>query len=74
MRCMSGGVPPLLLVSDERGDRVLLLVVGKERTALGTDLLPLAGETVRVEGRVRRRDGLLEITAGADDFQPIEAR
>jgi hypothetical protein len=65
-RCLSGGIPPLLLVEAEDGDRVALLVATHDGSPLPRALLDRVGESVELEGEVSRHDGLLTLTVASD--------
>jgi hypothetical protein len=56
--CLRGGIPPMLLVRDERGDESLVLLVGDDGRAIGPELAQMAGLAVRVRGRLTRDDTL----------------
>ena len=62
-RCISGGVPPVLLITDRRGERRYLLLVGANGQALSTELVPLVAEPVEVEGEVVRSGDLWYLRA-----------
>jgi hypothetical protein len=51
VRCLSGGVPPGLLVHDKRGDGVVFLLAGSGDAPLDYDV-QLAGTLIEVEGRL----------------------
>lgn len=53
-RCISGGVPPLLLVRLPDGSARQLLLVGAQGEAIGPRLLDRIAEPVRVTGRLER--------------------
>jgi hypothetical protein len=66
IRCLSGGVPPGLLLRDADGNGVVLLLAGTEGRAL--DLDPqLAARTLTVDGRLEVLDGtpVLRVTRWA---------
>ena len=67
-RCISGGVPPLFVVTDSEGNQLHLLLVDDNDEPLGDDLLHLVAEPVVVEGEVVTRDGLSYLRARAADF------
>jgi hypothetical protein len=54
--CIRGGVPPLF-VTQAGGETEAYLLVDDEGHALGTELLPLVGGRVELQGRVTRIDG-----------------
>lgn len=53
-RCLSGGIPPLLLVRDGGGREELVVLVSEDGHALGREIRSLAGRPVTVTGRLRR--------------------
>jgi hypothetical protein len=59
VRCIAGGVPPMLLVQDADGARLELLLVGPDGAAINQEVLPFVAEPVEVKGEVERFDDLL---------------
>jgi hypothetical protein len=57
-RCISGGVPPVLLVRDAEGHATYHLLVDERGGAVNTRVLHLVAEPIAVEGRLVERDGL----------------
>lgn len=64
VRCLSGGVPPGLLVRDDKGNAVVVLLTGTGNAPLKFDVQWAARE-VRVTGRLILQDAVpqLETTA-----------
>lgn len=58
-RCISGGVPPVLLVRNEAGDATYLLLTGAQGEAIGPRILDRIAEPVKISGRTLRYDDLL---------------
>ncbi|MEZ6017845.1 MAG: hypothetical protein R3F49_22260 [Planctomycetota bacterium] len=58
VRCISGGVPPVLLVRDDEGRATYYLLVDEQGGAVNARVLDLVAEPVTIEGRVVTRDGL----------------
>jgi hypothetical protein len=52
IRCISGGVPPALLVTDAGGNSLAIILAGADGKPLGQSILGLVGEPVRVTGRL----------------------
>ena len=52
VRCISGGVPPAFLVRDQVGEGRILLLAGSNGRSIGAELLPWAGQPVRIAGRL----------------------
>lgn len=69
-RCLSGGIPPSLLVRDADGGRITLLLVDETGRSLGDRVLDRLAQPVSVSGEVVRYDDLLVLRA---DPRAIEA-
>ena len=53
VRCLSGGIPPMLATNDFRGAPAILLLTGRNQKPLPKDvILDLVARPVRVQGRV----------------------
>ncbi len=70
-RCISGGVPPLLVVTDRAGTQRHLLITGVSGEPIGEELVHLVAEPVSVEGEVLVADGLWQLRAAATDFHRL---
>lgn len=57
-RCISGGVPPVLLVRDAEGRATYHLLVDEAGGTVNERVLHLVAEPIAVEGRLVQRDGL----------------
>lgn len=57
-RCISGGVPPVLLVRDDQGRATYYLLVDENGGAVNERVLHLIAEPIVVEGRLVQRDNL----------------
>ncbi|MCI0589736.1 MAG: hypothetical protein L0323_23205, partial [Planctomycetes bacterium] len=71
-RCLSGGIPPVLIVRDERGQAGALALVGPGGEAIGRALLDRIAEPVEVTGRVERHDDLLVLRAAPSAVRRLE--
>ena len=71
-RCIAGGVPPILIVTDENGNALHLLMVDEAGGPIGPGLLDRVAEAVRVEGEIVHRDGLHYIHADESAYRRIE--
>jgi len=61
IRCISGGITPLLCVRDEQGNALYLILAGKNGEAINQDVIPFVAEPVEISGYVERTDSLLLI-------------
>lgn len=71
--CLRGGIPPMLLVRDERGDEALVLLVDGDGQAGGPALAHLAGQPVTVRGRLSRDGDVLVLTADPEAYRHARA-
>lgn len=58
-RCLSGGIPPLLMLQDSTGATVHLLLVGNDGEPALARFLPLVGQNVTMTGEVMEEGDLL---------------
>lgn len=63
IRCISGGIPPALLVRDWRGRSVVMLLTDGEGRAAGREVASLAGMPVELSGEVVDDAGQLWLRA-----------
>jgi hypothetical protein len=72
VRCISGGVPPVLLVRDARGDAMYFLLVGADGRTINKDLLSMVAEPVEITGEVVRYDNLLALRAEPSSYRALQ--
>ena len=70
-RCISGGVPPVLLVRREDGTALYLVLTGEDGGAVNEDVLDLVAEPVEITGEVLRYDDLLLLRADPAGFERL---
>ena len=58
IRCISGGVPPVLVVRDGQGRALYLVLEGAAGQALNEEVLPFVAEPVELTGSLERREDL----------------
>lgn len=71
-RCISGGVPPVLLVRDADGNASYLLLASKDGDSVNAAVLNPVAEPVEITGQVVRYDDLLVLRADPNSYQRIE--
>lgn len=59
IRCISGGITPVLCVRDAAGRALYLMLAGPDGRAINREVLPYVAEPVEVAGEVERADSLL---------------
>lgn len=67
VRCLSGGIPAMLLTND-----TLYLLVGADGRKLSRELREIAGEPVEVHGNVARYGETLILKAEPSTFRPLK--
>jgi hypothetical protein len=68
IRCISGGVPPMLRVETVDGDHELFLLVGADGRAVNQEVLGFVAEPVVIRGQVRREGRLLVLEAEPSSY------
>jgi len=63
IRCISGGVPPVLVVRQKNGPAIYLLLVSSEGKAVNKNVLDIVAEPVEITGEVERQGDLLILRA-----------
>jgi hypothetical protein len=69
IRCISGGVPPVLRVEDDRGGYDYLLLVSLEGKNVNDEVLGFVAEPVEITGNVVRRGDLLLLYADPSTYR-----
>lgn len=72
VRCLSGGVPPMLLVRDRTGAEARVALAGREAPLPGDLVAQWAGAEVEIHGTLVRRDDAPLLLIGADGIRRIE--
>ena len=72
IRCISGGVPPVLLVRQKDGSAVYLLLVSAEGKPVNKQVLDLVAEPVEITGEVERQGELLILRADPATYRRME--
>jgi hypothetical protein len=65
--CIRGGIPPMLVTSDEVGNRTYYLLRDAGGGPCGEEILPVVGELVDVEGALSRVADLMVLSVRASD-------
>jgi hypothetical protein len=68
-RCLSGGIPPMLIVRGGRGGEELVVLVSAAGRPIGRELARIAGRPVMVTGRLARDGDQYVLYADASDYR-----
>jgi hypothetical protein len=71
MRCISGGVPPVLLVRQKDGPAIYLLLVSAEGKPVNKQVLDLVAEPIEITGEVERQGELLILRADPTTYRKL---
>jgi hypothetical protein len=71
IRCISGGVPPVLLLRESDGTARYLLLVSRDGQPVNREVLDFVAEPVRVSGELRREGDLLVLRTDPTTIQRI---
>jgi hypothetical protein len=71
IRCISGGVPPVLLVRQKHGPPIYLLLVATDGRPVNQQVLNLVAEPVQIAGEVERQGELLILRADPATYRKL---
>lgn len=71
IRCVSGGIPPVLMVRDEHGRASYLMLVNEQGKSVNEQVLGMIAEPVLIEGEVEKLGDTLILKANPEDYQLI---
>jgi hypothetical protein len=69
VRCLSGGVPPILLVEQKDGPPLYLLLVGADGRSINGEILDYVARPIQITGEVERQGQLLILRANPSNFK-----
>jgi hypothetical protein len=72
VRCISGGIPPVLLVRQDTGPPLYVLLVSSEGGPVNKQVLDMVAEPVEITGEVLRQDELWILRADPSTYKRIE--
>jgi hypothetical protein len=70
-RCISGGVPPVLLVRDGKGNATYYLLVSADGEPVNDQVIPLVAEPVQITGDVTQRGDLVTLRADPATYRRL---
>jgi hypothetical protein len=71
IRCISGGIPPVLLVRQKDGPAIYLLLVSVDGKPVNKQVLDMVAEPVQITGEVERQGDLLILLADPATYRRI---
>ncbi len=71
IRCISGGVPPVLLVRQKSGPAIYLLLVSADGKPVNKQVLDLVAEPLEITGEVERQGELLILRADPATYRKL---
>jgi hypothetical protein len=73
IRCISGGIPPVLLVRQKHGPALYLLLVAADGSPVNQQVLDLVAEPIEVTGEVERQGALLLLRADPKTYRRLNS-
>jgi len=70
--CLSGGIPPILLVRQKVGPPIYLLLASADNQPVNQQVLDLVAEPVQITGNVERQGDLLILRADPATYQRVK--
>ena len=71
IRCISGGVSPVLLVRQSDGPAIYMLLVSANGEPVNKQVLDMVAEPVQITGEVERQGGLLILRADPSTYRRV---
>ena len=71
IRCISGGVPPVLLVRQKDGSAIYVLLVSADGQPVNKQVLDMVAEPVQITGPVEQQGGLLILRADPSTYRRV---
>ena len=71
VRCISGGIPPVLLVRSKDGPPLCFLLVSSDGQPVNKQVLDMVAEPVQITGEVERQGELLVLRADPKTFRRV---
>jgi hypothetical protein len=71
IRCISGGIPPVLLVRQADGPALYFLLVGARDEPVNRQVLDIVAEPVQISGSVSRQGDLLILRADPATYRRL---
>lgn len=71
IRCISGGIPPVLLVRQKGGPALYLLLVSADGSPVNKHVLRMVAEPVQITGRVERQGDMLILRADPATYRRL---
>jgi hypothetical protein len=71
VRCISGGIPPLLLVRQTQGPPLYFLLVSSDGHPVNKQVLDMVAEPVQITGEVERQGELLILRADPQSYRRV---
>jgi hypothetical protein len=69
VRCISGGIPPVLLIRPKTGPPLYFLLVSGDGHAVNKEVLDMVAEPVQITGEVERQGELLVLRADPQSYR-----
>ncbi len=72
VRCIAGGIPPILIARHESGEVTYLMLLSASGRAVNEEVLELVAQPVRITGEVWQYENLLALRADPQTYRVME--
>ena len=72
--CIAGGIPPVWMTTNEKGDEAYFLITDLKGNAIHKDLLPYIGQASKVEGTVSQRGSWSYLALDVNKIEKVNDR
>lgn len=74
VRCIAGGIPPILVLNNGEGQRDYILVQGPNGEAVNQEVLAFVGLPVQIKGQLEKLEDWLVLKADLGDVQVVQEK
>lgn len=68
IRCIAGGIPPILMVKNDNGDANYVILKGSEGQNINQQILPFVANPMNIKGSLKKVDDWLVLETGIDQW------
>lgn len=68
IRCIAGGIPPILMVKNEKGEANYIILKGSQGQQINQEILPYVANPISISGNLSQIDDWLVLETNADQW------
>lgn len=74
IRCIAGGIPPILMVKNENGDANYVILKGAQGQEINRQIIPFVADPINVKGNLKKVDDWLVLETGLDQWTSLPSQ